>query len=308
VIKLNKKENYKPDENKSSQGNTPVGTDIPQVVEQMIAHLKHDDFTEAAKLFMLGQKRGIFSGDHTLTKRLVKVIGKKTTKKLITAFAHYPCGFCKKGRSKCQNCEGHGHINHEMVCEECLGLGVIRCDFCDGSGWMAIEDIPIGLRVTVVVTRARTALSRLKRILIRPLPQPSENKPSRALKECARLLINLDRYMGVLENTVIASKTLNISETSFKNKIEKITQSCVETAIKGKEHMREIIRCMQKSSQLESEIADEDSTIRELAEKRAEFYKNLLDQSDTFTSLSEEHPFLEKVINKRVSKKFDKKH
>lgn len=304
---MNKRGNDKTDRNESSQGNTSKGTKIPLVVEQMIAHLKCDEFAEAVKLFMLGQKRGIISGDHTLTKRLAKAIGKNTTKKLITAFAHYPCGFCKKGRSKCQNCDGHGHINYDTVCEECLGLGAIRCDFCDGSGWMPIEDIPVGLRVTVVVTRARTALSRMKQILIKPLPQASENKPSGTLKECVRLLMNLDRYMGVLENTVIASKKLNIPETNVKNKIDKLTQSCVETAIKSKKRLREIMRCMGKSAQLEFEMADEDTTIRKLSDKRQDFYKSLADQTDSLISLNEEHPFLENVIKKRMSNKIDKK-
>jgi hypothetical protein len=162
------KKYFKSDETQSLRGNTGENTETSQIVEQMIAHLKHDCFVKAAKLFMLGQKRGLFSGDQNLTKRLAKVIGNNATKKLITAFAHYPCGFCKKGRSKCQNCEGHGYLNHEMICEQCLGLGAIRCDFCDGSGWMAIEDIPMGLRITVVVTRTRTALSRMRRVFAKP--------------------------------------------------------------------------------------------------------------------------------------------
>jgi hypothetical protein len=102
--------------------------------------------------------------------------------------------------------------------------------------------------------------------------------------------------MGVLENTMLAFKTLNISDTSFKNKTDKLKQSCLETAIKGKEHTRKIMLCIERSAQLESDMADEGSTIKKLAKTRADFYKSLLDGSNLFITLNEQHPFLEKIL------------
>jgi len=279
-----------------------------RITEQMITHLKSGDFRAASNLFITGQKQGIFPSDHTLTSKLVKEIGENATEKLIIAFSHYPCQFCMKGRSKCKDCEGHGHINHNIVCEQCLGLGSVRCDFCNGSGWMAIEDIPDGLRSTVLLTRARTALARIKSVLAKPVPQPSENKPSTTLKECAQVVMYLDRYMGVLENMVVASEKMNIPEGNYKNKINKIHQRCVEAAIKGKKRMREVIRCMADSARLEAKLSDGDSPGQKLAKKRTEFYKSLTDRTGIFASSKDEHPFLEKAIKNYVSKKHQISH
>lgn len=131
------------------------------ITEQMIMHLKSGNFQAAANLFIEGQKKGLFPPDHTLASKLVREIGKNATEKLIIAFSHYPCQFCTKGRTKCKDCEGRGKIQDDTMCEQCIGLGVARCDFCNGSGWMAIEDIPEGLHIMVLTTRIQTAISRI---------------------------------------------------------------------------------------------------------------------------------------------------
>jgi hypothetical protein len=300
---MGKKRNYNSWPDKNAQANAALDSKIPPLVEKMIAHLKNGRFIKAAKLFLTAQTRGIFQGDHTLAKKLVQTIGKNATSRIIIAFAHYPCPFCKKGRTNCRDCKGRGHINHDMICEQCLGIGVVRCDFCDGSGWMAMEDIPEGLRITVFIRRAQTAIRRLKLIFAKPLPWPSKNSPLTALKKSARLLIKVDRYMGVLENALVIAERLRISEPQFKNRIGKITRLCVEAAAEGKKYVREIINCMAVSAQFEMEVTKKGSPKHKLAKKRMEFYRNLLKQSDTFVSLSDQHPFLEKAIKKSVPKK-----
>jgi len=300
---MSKKRNRNSGPDKNAQANAALNSKIPPLVEKMIAHLKNGRLVEAAKLFLTGQTSGIFPGDHTLAKKLVKTIGKNATSRIIIAFAHYPCPFCKKGWSKCLDCKGHGHINHDMICERCLGIGAVRCDFCDGSGWMAMQDVPEGLRITVFTKRAQTALKRLKLIFAEPLPRPSKNSPFTALKKSARLLVKVDRYMGVLENVLIMADKLRISEPQFKNKIGRITPLCVEAAAKGKKYVREIINCMAVSARLEMEVTKKGSPKHKLAKKRMEFYRSLLEKSDIFVSLSDQHPFLEKAIRKSVPKK-----
>jgi hypothetical protein len=293
--------NSKPDKN--ARTDTSLSSNISPLVEQMLAHLKNGRFIKAAKLFLMGQTNGIFPADHTLAKKLVKTIGKNATNRIIIAFAHYPCPFCKKGWSKCRDCKGHGHVNYDTICDRCLGIGVVRCDFCDGSGWMAMRDVPEGLRITVFTKRAQTALRRLKLIFAKPLPRPSKTNPFTALKKSAQLLIKVDRYMGVLENALVMAEKLRISEPQFKNRIAKITQLCVEAATEAKRYVRKIIDCMAVSAQLELEVTKKGSPKYRLAKKRMEFYGNLLGKSDTFVSLSDQHPFLEKAIKKSVSKK-----
>lgn len=300
---MGKKRNRNSGPDKDAQANAALNSEVSPLVEKMMALLKNGRIVEAAKLFLKGQADGIFPPDHNLPEKLVQTIGAKTTNRIIVAFAHYPCPFCKKGRAECPDCKGRGHISHEMICERCLGLGVVRCDFCDGSGWMAMQDVPEGFRIAVFTMRAQTALKRLDLIFTEPLPGPSKDSPFTALKKSARLLIKVDRYMGVLENVLMMAEKLRISEPRFKNKIGRITQLCVGAAAKGKKYVREIIDCMAVSARLEMEVTKKGSSKYNLAKKRMEFYRSLLGESDIFASLSDQHPFLEKTIRGSVSKK-----
>jgi hypothetical protein len=303
---MSKKRNLNSGPDKNAQNDTASSSKISPLVEKMLAHLKNGRFIKAAKLFLMGQASGILPSDHTLAKRLAKAIGKNATNRIIFAFAHYPCPFCEKGRLKCRDCQGHGHINYDMICDRCLGIGVVRCDFCDGSGWMAMRDVPEGLRVTVFISRTRTALKRLKLIFAKPLPRPSKNNPFANLQKSAQLLINIDRYMGVLENALVMAEKLRTSKPQFKNRINKIAHLCIEAATGGKKYVHAIIDCMAVSSQFEIELTKKGSQRYNLAKKRMEFYRNLLGKSDTFVSLSDQHPFLEKAIKKYAQKPREK--
>jgi hypothetical protein len=104
--------------------------------------------------------------------------------------------------------------------------------------------------------------------------------------------------MGVLENALVMAEKLRTSDTSIKNKVDKITRHCIESAVEVKKYIREIISCMADSAQLEMDMTKKGSPKYNLAKKRMEFYRNLLGKSDTFVSLSDQHPFLEKAIKK----------
>jgi hypothetical protein len=294
--KMGKKRTYNSNPDENPQANKILSRKIPPLANKMTVHLKTGNFIKAAKLFLAGQARGIFPKDHNLVKKLVKAAGKNAANRLIFAFARYPCPFCKKGRTKCRDCSGHGHIDYDMICDRCLGIGVVRCDFCDGSGWLAMRDVPKGLRAIVFIKRAQIALSQLKLICGKPLPKPSKSNPSAIFKKYSHLLIKVDRYIGVLENILVTGENLRASESHFRNKIAKIAQVCVDTAVEAEKYLREIINCMAVSAKLEMDMTKKDSPEYRLAKNRVAFYKNLLGKSDTFASLSEQHPFLEKAI------------
>jgi hypothetical protein len=304
---MGKEKNCDQRPDKNAQADAASNSKISPLVEEMLVHFKNGRIIEAAKLFLRGQTDGIFPPDHHLPDKLVETIGGKATNRIIFAFAHYPCPFCKKGRSECRDCKGHGHISHEIICDRCLGIGVVRCDFCDGSGWMAMRDVPEGLRISVFVMRAQTALKRLNLIFAEPIPKPSKNKPHTALKKFAQLFVKADRYMGVLENALLMVDRLRISEPQLKNKTDRIAMLCVEAAAEGKKYIREIVNCMSVSARLELERTKKSSPKYNLSKKRAEFYRNLLGKSDIFVSLSDQHPFLEKAIKKSAPKKPRKK-
>jgi len=54
---------------------------------------------------------------------------------VVSAFAHRRCPMCQHGMVKCEDCEGIGIFNENRSCPACDGIGMISCDFCQGTGW-----------------------------------------------------------------------------------------------------------------------------------------------------------------------------
>ena len=269
-----------------------------KLVHTIVEKLKQGKGLEVMSLFAEGQARHILGGTSDLPRRLVELMGQKMADKLIGVFVHSPCPFCKKGRTTCEDCDGHGHIDHEMVCTDCLGFGLIKCDFCDGSGWSTIDSIPSGLRALVLYQRTKVAKTRIKKILVRPAPNVARYKPVIILKKYAQLLMDLNRYIGVLENTVTGKDELAKSRYWSRVKVKKIVISCIQIAIDAERKAREIVKHMAEIARTQAEKLDEDDDAKKLAAVRADFYKSLLDSSNIFTGTNLEHPFLSEAAKK----------
>lgn len=288
---------------KTQQPHTPCNDRAEKIVRRIVEKLKSGKGLEAMSLFAEGQAHHILATTPDLPRRLVDLMGKKTADKLIAVFVHSPCPFCKKGRVKCENCEGHGHIDHEMVCTDCLSLGLIKCDFCDGSGWSTIDSIPAGLHALVLYQRTKVAKARIKKILSKPIPQVERYKSTIILKKCAQLLMDLNRYIGVLENTVTGKNELAKSRYWSKSKVKKIVISCIQTAIDAERKAREVVKHMAEMARTQAENQDEDSTAQKLAAVRADFYESLLDSSNIFEGTDLEHAFLDEAMKKLDSRR-----
>lgn len=280
---------------------------LKKLLQRVALELERGNGLEAMSLFAKGQAHHILATTPDLPRRLVDLMGMKMADKLIAVFVHSPCPFCNKGRVKCENCDGHGHIDYDMVCVDCMSLGLVTCDFCDGSGWRSIDSIPVGLRAVVLSQRMKAAINRIKRILSKPVPLPSQDKPLLNLKKCAELLIELNRYIGVLENTVVAKSELTKSNLWPQNEVNKMMNTCTQTAIAAQNQVREIIKHMAAIARTQAEKPDQDSTTRKLANARVAFYRSLVDSSDIFAGTNLEHPFLNEAVKKLDSKNNRKK-
>lgn len=267
-------------------------------IHTIMEKLKQGNMQETMSLLAKGQARHILDSTPDLPKRLVEIMGKKMTDKLIDVFVHSPCLFCKKGRVTCENCDGHGHIDYRMVCTDCLSLGLVKCNFCDGSGWSTIDSIPAGLRALVLYQRTKVAEARIKKILLVPITNLARHKSIIILKKYAQLLMDLDRYLGVLENTVTSKKELIRSRYWSRAKVKEIVISCIQTAIDAEGKAREIVERIAEIVQMQAESLNEDSDAQKLAAVRTEFYESLLDSSYVFGGTSLEHPFLNDAAKK----------
>lgn len=191
---------------------------------------------------------------------------------------------------------GGGYFEDGRICEWCLALGVARCDCCDGSGWIAITYVPEELRHVVAEQRGVLAVNEMKRLLKRPAPGLSQRDPVGVLKRCGRLLLQLNRHMGVFENPLTAAGQLPELSRRENARSNKVTQMCIHTAAVGKAHMHKIMAVMEEASRLEAENLARKEHIRTLARKAAEFYDTHAQFTDVFVGTNLEHPFLYEAI------------
>ena len=95
-------------------------TQTKHVMQSIQQELTEGKKAEAVRLFMEAQSKHLLPGDGDTLQWLVEKIGKDSTNKLLYALVHYPCFYCKKGLQPCEACNGVGHFDHEMICDQCL--------------------------------------------------------------------------------------------------------------------------------------------------------------------------------------------
>jgi hypothetical protein len=277
-----------------SHSDTIVGV----VVKDVILDLQASRFEKAADQFLRAQKDGILPADRTVVKKLLEILGEKTANQLIAAFAFHPCQFCTKGRTKCDICKGSGHIEQNAVCERCSGLGVARCGFCNGSGLLALADIPEGIRTPAFIMRAEKTLKDAESLLKVPIPNASADKAASALKKCAALWVAMDKLLGILENVVLTFKSSMVSSSQDDNQLQKVTDLGIQTAAILTRRIREVVSVMQKLFLSEAGASPSGSPRARMAKNRAEYYQSLSNKADLIYDLSYAHPLIEDIIKK----------
>ncbi len=263
-----------------------------QALESFLKSLQQGHNDEIVQLFLENQARNLFPKGGDTLKWLTDNIGKKGVTKTVVAFARLACFDCKEGLRPCENCHDAGHFGHEMVCESCLGLASIPCDFCGGTGWASIDCIPLGLRLAVFGVRLESAEKQVESILKKELLHLSEKNAVQVFKECIDLLSDLNRQISVLESTVGIARNMIEVPSNLKGQMSKITRKCVIIAIKGEKKLGEIIETMIAACKLQSESEEKGSKMQKLAAARTKFYSSLFKSTPRFSGTYLEHPLL----------------
>ena len=273
-------------------------------LKALARELERGHGTKAAQLFLDGQAHAILPTGKSLPQWLAKTLGKEQTGKLVEAFAKAPCFYCKKGLLPCDGCDGRGLFAGGVICETCAGLGVIRCAFCDGSGWVTGDIVPVGLRFLVVAERAIQAHGRIRVLLRKPVPKSIPGNPAESAKRCAFLLLEINRQMGVLENTVMAARNLARMYPGSKRQIAKIVGASCQAAVEARVRIRELLKQMGVCCKLRAEAANRNSAVRKRAMEGYGFYESLA-ASKTFTNTAFGHPYLQAAIE-RIGRRHSK--
>src|SRR3954471_14456322 len=127
----------------ASLDGTVTEAPAPPWVPPLAEHLKERRYTDAVRFVLDSHAQGTISSDTDLASRLSESAGAPVAAKLVSAFARFPCRECYNGTDPCPICGGNGIRAERVVCEHCIGSGMIRCDYCGGSGLGAYDLVPI---------------------------------------------------------------------------------------------------------------------------------------------------------------------
>lgn len=272
-----------------------------RVLQNIAGELRQGHNKKATRMLWDAEAHNLFPEGAKFGPWLTKTQGKDVVRQLVHASATFPCFYCKKGHEKCEDCEGTGGTAIGRACARCLGLSVTPCGFCDGSGWVTINCMPEGLRPAVVAARTAEAREQLKTILVKPAPKTSLRNPVTAIKQSARQLLELNRLMGVFENTVTALKHFQQAGTLPKSKIGTLLKTCVEAGVAAETRVRRLLEIMAASARQNARAGDTESVTQGLAQEQAEFYDEL-SKSKTFAGTALEHPFLQQAAEQLLQK------
>lgn len=265
-------------------------------LQPVVAALQCGQNHEAVRVLMRLPPSGLVPNDGRMALWLAHTLGRPLLIKLTNAFIQFPCFYCNEGRVRCEHC--HGRARDEEVnrpCERCLGMGHIRCDFCGGSGWVTMSYVPEGLQRLVIKGRAALAAARTESLLRQQLPDPSASDFLPVIKRLHSCLLELDRQMGVFENTLIAARQLPLADTAGEDSLGRTIQRCVLLASQAEVRICDLIRSIAAAYRLGSRLAGAGPASRDL-ETAAEFYESLVDPERTMTGTGLEHPLLHEAV------------
>jgi len=262
------------------------------VLRAIAALLKAGRDQDAARILIRDLRRTAAPRDADLGGWLIQAIGAKPAKRLIHALAHYPCFYCKNGLEECSLCGMRSPAsNRRVCCEHCLDLLHVRCDFCDGSGWITYNAIPRGLWPAIILARAQTALSGLAALPSVSARQAKSAAPRPVRKRLEKELLALNRLAGILENAVDAVKKYKAANGApFKPLATAVVVKSRAAWYQIRCRMREILLLLADTLRREADKA-QTAKAGEIMRDRAAFYVTL-SKSPAFSGTSLCHPFL----------------
>jgi hypothetical protein len=240
---------------------------VQRLLVPVVKALRAGNGAEAARRFVAALAHDIAVPHSELLHWLETAIGKEPCRQLVRAFAAHPCMGCKRGLEPCRECMGKGVFGDNRICDMCIGFGATNCGFCAGSGWMTYNFAPAGIRIAVLI--ARTQVGR---------------------KQLAGLVVQINRYLGALNNSVGMVAHPPIDELRGDPRLAKVRKACARAAERLEARLRKVLAALAKLS--EREAAGASTVARaDLAGRRAQFYDRLASSAD-FAGTSLYHVYL----------------
>jgi hypothetical protein len=247
-----------------------------RVARALAAHLRAKETEDAARLFVQAHQRGAFARYPDLLHFLVRKLGRRRSGQLVDALARFRCYNCLKGYVPCEDCKGEGRVDHETICERCVGLGVQPCEFCAGSGLTGIEILPAQFHALVATDRIKRCSKRLKDHVRCSLPVVEQDGVEKGVQGCTKLLLSLERRVRALTNAMGFVRQLVRSNPKLSRKLETSRYLSPRLAAVAEQRIQECVRQLVSGAIIEAQQAPKDSKEKRLAESRIALYQRLL--------------------------------
>ena len=278
-----------------------VAAEQKQALELILGALRKGDPDKVLRLFLREQAQNLFPDDRRTLEWLARTIGRRPTARLVSVLAASPCFNCEYGLVGCDNCEDAGHFDDEFICESCLGLGRLPCDFCGGTGLASIDFMPLGLRLAVFAIRVKNAEKQFERLL--QVPMPSAQCAVRAFNRRTDFLFALNRQISVLETTVGVVRNFVKVPHSLKGRVTRIANEAVRISLRGENKLASTVEAMLGACRACTESNEKGSKAYKLAVARMKYFGSLLQMHPRFKGTYLEHPFLSEAAKKQLQKK-----
>lgn len=271
---------------------------IETIRQQILFHNSAGDREEIARLFVRAVENHIIPPSKDPLQWCFKTLGRKETEHVLKALAAWSCPVCKKGIEKCDLCDGSGWSGPDMLCETCMGLGVIPCQFCGGSGLFTLESLPAGLRLTVLGIRARLTAKRITAVQSELNGRGGEPDAANSPGKSEEKLLILDRLLSRLEGCLGEIEQMTPIHRRHRFPLGKITSDCARGGILCKRLIRQVLKEMIKAQESRMNDPQASETTRTLCRIRSDFYHDLLDSELGWTGTLLQHPLLDRTIQR----------
>lgn len=239
------------------------------------------------------QQHGALPRGRRVIRWIASTFGAAWTRTLILGFAHQPCVFCSHGLVSCDRCTGKGHLDYAFLCEDCFGLGVRPCGFCNGTGWASWDFVPAELRLLVLAERTKAAVDSIR--ARQRQATPSEEKLS--FLQSTQLLLAVNKDMGVLENTVTYSDKARPQSAREREMVHAMIDSMVEFAPLAQQQRLAAVKEMIDAVRALSLDASIEQQKRSFEKDRLQFYRAACEAEPPFEGTFLRHPLLENRVS-----------
>lgn len=246
-------------------------------MRRIAADLSTDRKRRAARWFLAAVAHEGFPSDIGTPEYVQRELGRELSQRLIGALAGYPCFGCQVGYEVCGRCRGSGFSEGAQACDACAGMGQVRCDFCNGSGLATYNVIPMGLRREVMSRRVSRAIGLIERL--------ASETPASA-EGLRRLVLRLNKLLGVLENAVIQARAMIGSGEADAGAFDAIARRIGKAGARAEDQIRAALRGLSRIY-----LARESGPHSADDAAAAAFFRGLAD-TDDFRGTGLEHFFL----------------